>query len=406
MKAPDLRKSVPHRSRLATSAAFLLLLAMSAASGCKARDTTSSAKDDAILGAKATVDPQVSAKLESQFVVGPDAAREINSRVDWQFAQGDRKLRNLWVQGDSVFILNDLNFLTRLRIDGGDRLWHVPVADPVEEIIGLNFVGENVYLTTGGAMLVLDAATGAQTGRQRLDKIANTQPVVLDQFLIYGSRNGQLIWHSYRVASMWRGYQVGPSIQIPPLLTDRYLVSIGSDGNVMVLNAANATQYWSKKLLSSVVAPPSAGNGAVFVAGLDQHIRAFDINTGHGLWRTLTESPLTQGPVLIGDRVYQQVPTQGLVCFEAQPANSPGGKVAWTATGVTGSVVMSRRDQLFVWDDEARKLTLIEATRGGVIKTLEFPNVKKLLVPDVTGANAEIYAAAENCHVVRLVPRN
>jgi hypothetical protein len=383
-----------------------MIVATAMVVGCKSRESTSSAKENAILGAKATQDPKTSAQLESQFVIGPDAARELNARVDWQYAQGDRKLHDIWVQGDSAFILNDLNFLTRLRIDGGDRLWHVPVADPVEEIIGLNFVGEYVYLTTGGALLVLDANTGAQTGRQTLEKIANTQPLVLDQFLVYGARNGQVIWHSYRVGSMWRGYQVGPSIQIPPVMADQYLVVIGSDGNVMVLNAANATQYWSKKLLSSVVAAPAAGNGAVFVAGLDQHIRAFNIGTGHSLWRTLTESPLTQGPSLIGDYVYQQVPEVGLVCFEAQPLNSPGGKVAWTATDIPGSVVMRRRDQLFVWDYASRNLNILEPNRGGVIKTLQLPRVKKLLVPDMTGANGDIYAVDDRCHLVRLVPRN
>jgi hypothetical protein len=32
--------------------------------------------------------------------------------------------------------------------------------------------------------------------------------------------------------------------------------------------------------------------------------------------------------------------------------------------------------------------------------------VKKLFVPDITGAIGDMYAADDRCHIVRLVPRN
>ena len=346
------------------------------------------------------------AKLEAEFVIGPEAARELDSRVDWQYPQAGKNVRNVWVQGDSVFVLDADNLLCRILLKGGVRLWRTAVTDPTEEVHAVNFIEEKVYVTTGGSVVVLDANTGAQTGKQTLDKIANTQPVVHGQFLIYGSRNGQAIWHSFPVGYMWKGYQVSPSISIAPVLNGRKLAFVGDDGTVMMLDATNATQYWSKKLLSAVKSQPALGTDAVYVAGTDQYIWAYDIDDGRTIWRTLTESPLEHSPVLIGEFVYQQVPSRGLVCFEALPLDSPGGKVAWTAAGQAGNVVMRRRDQLLVWDGVGKKLTILEAKRGGFVKTLDLPKVKFFVVPDPTGDNAEVIAADNDGRVVHMVPRN
>ena len=54
-------------------------------------------------------------------------------------------------------------------------------------------------------------------------------------------------------------------------------------------------------------------DGVLYVAGQDQYIHAMDLGNGRVLWRTLFDTPLSESPTVIGDRVYQQVPSQGLV---------------------------------------------------------------------------------------------
>ncbi|MEE9131874.1 MAG: PQQ-binding-like beta-propeller repeat protein, partial [Phycisphaerales bacterium] len=246
---------------------------------------------------------------DDYYLIGPLAARDLGYRIDWQqhtLISANSGIKTITVQGDSVFVMDGRNFLSRLRREDGEQLWRVPVADALDEIHGITFMPrmERVFITSGGVVLVLDSDTGSQIAKQRLSQIANTEPIVFGQFFLYGARNGQICWHSYQIGHQWRGYQVSQSIQLAPLLVDGAVIVVGSDGRIMVLDVGSASQIWSKKLLDVVTAPPAAGSRQVYVAGQDQHLWAFDLNTGRNTWRYLTEDPLTEGPVLLGDQVY------------------------------------------------------------------------------------------------------
>jgi outer membrane protein assembly factor BamB len=363
--------------------------------GCKTNEGST--------GSSSSGDAATAAEVEQRHVIGPAAASEVNYRVDWQYLGAGENLKHLSVQGDSVFALDERNFLTRIKMSDGGRLWRAAVAEPVEEVLGVTFAGDRTYITTGSAILLLDSATGSQIGRQRIDKIASTAPAVYDRFLVYGSRNGQIVWHAPLVGSHWRSYQVSNSIEFQPVLADSYLVAVGNGGVVMVLSAASATGFWSKTLLGEIVAPPAVGQGLVYIAGRDQYLWAFDIASGRNLWKVLMENPLTEGPVLIGERVYQQVPGRGLACFNAVPIDSPGGERIWQSAGVKGNVITQRGDVLMAWDATSRQLNLVEAARGSLIKSVNVPQAQNLIVSGEKGD--EIYAASRDGRVVRLVPR-
>jgi outer membrane protein assembly factor BamB len=351
-----------------------------------------------------TTPEQTIAAVERQYVIGPIAAEEMGYNVQWQFPDAGRDLKLLHVQGDSVFALDRNNFLTRIDRENGRRIWRMPTAEPIQEIIAINYIDDRVYLTAGGRIIVLDAVTGSQVGLQRLAKIANTPPVQYGQFLIYGSRDGQIIWHSYPVEYQWRAYQVAPSIQISPVQQDGHLVTIGSNGRVAVHNANNASMLWDKQLLSSVVARPAVSSSAVYVAGLDQHLWAYDLRTGRNLWRHLTESPLRQAPVLINDTVYQHVPARGLVAFEALPLDSPGGRIRWSSEQITGNVLAARNSRLLVWSASDKQLIVADERRGGIMKQLNLRQTDRLVAHDTTGR--ELYAVSNDGRIVRLLARN
>lgn len=349
------------------------------------------------------MDPGLADRLERQYVIGPAAARELNYRIEWQYDQAGRNVRHLSVQGDSLFAIDAQNYLSRVRLDNGQRLWRVAAAPQIDEIFGVNFINDRVYVLTGTALLELDAGTGTQIGKQTLDKVAATPALPYGQVLIYGSRDGQVVWHSYPVGYQWRAYQVSRSINVAPVLQGDFLAAVGADGIVMVVNASSASQYWSRELLGAAVSPPAATDAALYVSSLDQHLRAFDIASGRNLWKVLTRSPLTDAPVVIDDRLYQQIPAEGLACYLALPENKPGGEHLWTAKGVRGSVIMQRSNELFVWDRAGGNLTLLDTRLGAEIRKLSVPQARVLIVagPD----NNHLYAASEDGRVVKLVPR-
>ncbi len=345
-------------------------------------------------------------EVERRYVVGPLAGRELGYQVDWQSSDAGQDIKLLHVAGNSVYALDRRNFLTRIERNSGRRIWRIPVAEPVQEIIAVNAIDDRVYLTSGGRLIVLDRDTGSQVALQRLEKIANTPPVRHGQFLIYGGRNGQLIWHSYPVAFQWRAYQVSQSINIQPLIvTDNpeYVVTVGNDGRVTVHNTATASLVWDKRLLANVAARPAAGNGAVYVAGLDQHIWAYNLYNGRNIWRYLTASELRDSPVLIGERLFQQVPTEGLICFNALPMNAPGGEKLWKAD-VRGNVISQRGNRLFVWNSSDRVISILDARRGGIIAQHELRQAKRIISNDLEGS--ELFAIGDDGRIVRLVARN
>ncbi|TVQ50866.1 MAG: hypothetical protein EA377_13760, partial [Phycisphaerales bacterium] len=119
-------------------------------------------------------------QVEERYVIGHISSREFGYRIEWQnpFVGVDPHL--IEVADDAIFVLDRENFLTRIERDNGRQVWRLPVAEPVMEILAITYLPdrERVYLTVGGEILVFDAGNGLQIGRQRLERIAGTPPVL------------------------------------------------------------------------------------------------------------------------------------------------------------------------------------------------------------------------------------
>ncbi len=344
---------------------------------------------------------------EDRYIIGPRTANEFDYRIGWQRTPSTDAIDHFELSGDSVFALDGQNFLARMRASDGVRLWRVPILKPIEEVYGIAFIPERdrVYVTAGGVLVELDGSTGNQLSRQELSKVAATGPTEYGNFILYGARNGQLVWHSLDAQYLWKSYQMAPSIVVKPVVDDsrEYVVSSGSNGRLMVLRVSNASQMWNTQLLGDVVAEPAAVNGVVYVSSLDQHLRAYDMETGRKLWAILTASPLSTSPSVIGDRVYQEIPDVGLVCMEALPFDAPGGVEVWRTDGTTGSVITQRNNDLILWDGESRTLTIVDGKHGAVMKSMELPKVKYLYSSGLV--EGVLYAVSDTGVVQRLIPR-
>jgi len=346
--------------------------------------------------------------LDVTYVVGPTAARELGYRILYQATvpiQHDAGLKRVAVRGESMYVLDGDNFLTRLRHRDGEQIWRVPVAAPYNEVQGIDYIPGygRVLVTVGGDLYELDDDTGSLIAKQDLGPIASTDPVVYGGLLIYGARNGQIVWHSWEVGHTWKAYQVSPAMRVAPLLLDDLIFAAGSDGRVMVIHAPSATGVWDKKLLNGVEAQPVAAGDIVYIAGLDQYLWAIDVHTGRTHWKHLAETPLRTPPAVIDDSVYQYIPNEGLVCFEARPDDMPGGNIRWTARGVRGDVLGRDGERLIVWDEPSRTVTLVSTGRGAVIETVRLPSVASLQATELIGG--DLVAAGDDGRVSRLVPK-
>ncbi|MHC4219185.1 MAG: outer membrane protein assembly factor BamB family protein [Planctomycetota bacterium] len=385
----------------------LTLMIIGITAGLMAGCTTQGRADAGAVAPAAVPDAKID--LEAEYLIGPSKVRELGYRIDHQsrvFPEGESGVKHLAVQRDSAFVLDGHNFLTRLRRADGHRLWRIPVADPLDDIYGITYLPEDnlVMLMVGGHVAVLDRTTGSLLDKQDLGQIASTAPVVYGGLLIYGSRNGQVVWHSFEVGYQWRGYQVSSAIRLAPRLVGNDVAVVSSDGVVMVLDVPSAVALWEKRLLSGVEAEPAVGFGLLYIAGLDQYVWALDLRTGRTAWRYLSEAPLVCPPSLVDDRLYQHIPSEGMVCFAARPVDSPGGEIIWTTPDVRGRVLGPRGNRLLVWDEHGRQMTLLDSERGAVMTTIDLPDVRHVLMND--SEPWDLYAASDDGRVIRLVPRN
>jgi outer membrane protein assembly factor BamB len=217
-------------------------------------------------------------QLDQQYVIGPTAGGEMDYRIDWQFDVTARStLQGMALRGDSLYTLDDQNFLTRLRVTDGHQVWREQAAEAVVRIVSVNVADDRVYLNAGSEMLVFDVANGTQVAKWSLDKIAATPPVEYGPYFIYGARTGEIVWVSRQIGFMSSAYYISQSIRVPPVIKDDALSAVGNDGEVVVLNAANARRLWGKKLLEPVVCKPVIGEGMLYVAGQDQYLWGYDL---------------------------------------------------------------------------------------------------------------------------------
>ncbi|HWB19042.1 MAG TPA: PQQ-binding-like beta-propeller repeat protein, partial [Phycisphaerales bacterium] len=285
-----------------TDAGTVILFALLAAIvlwclGCSngTQQTTSSSQ---MSSAKTQADPEeltaAEMKLEREYAIGPVTARNLEYRIDWQYTDPSGSIKDFWVQDDSVFLVDDHNNLTRVRREEGDRLWRLPVAGPIDEICGIRYMPnvQRVAVITGGHIYIHDSAGGSMLAKQMLQKIAATNALAFGPYLIYGARSGEVMWQAYAAGSEWRGFKVAHAVEVAPILDDNYVITVGNDGNLVILSADSAHLFWSHKMQDDVVASPAVGNDAVYIASLDQHLRGYDLPTGRKMWDVLFDQPL------------------------------------------------------------------------------------------------------------------
>lgn len=356
------------------------------------------------------------ADLDARYAFGPTAARSIGYRIVWQ-ATIDAPVRRFDSFAGDVYALDANNRLTRIDRATGDQIWTTTAADPNDRVWGVTpgmapfnglpwgqNDGDRLYVTTDPVVFEVDYTTGTIVGRQDLEKIPATDVVRFGNYLIFGTNNGQVVWHQYLVGQEWRANQLlGPIVATPTLVGSDNIAAASQGGTVLLLDAKSAGRLWGDKVFSGVSAPLTAGGGFVFVAGQDQYLWAFHARNGRTAWRYFTESPLTAAPIYVdtdaGGVVLQWVESEGLVCLDADPGDTIEGSVRWRIPGARGAGVGMIGDRVVLWDAADHTLRLVDVAMGAVVKTVSLPQVV-----DLRMIGDSIVATGDDGRILRLDP--
>lgn len=348
--------------------------------------------------------------LEQTYAIGPVSAAVFGYDVQWQFPVPGRQIEYMSPQADRLFIVTAVNDLICVQADNGQRIWNVSVAGRLQNVHSITYLPslELVLVLADNMMLTLDSNTGMTnasalgTPQHELEWLASTPGVLQGEYLIYGSRSGQLIWQAWQIGFAWKAYQVAHALRLSPILRNGIVCCTSPEGIVSAFSASTASQLWSTELLDNIVAEPAASDHALYIAGVDQHLRAFDLHSGRTIWRVLTESALVDSPVLIGDRVYQQIPSLGLAAFTAMPVNKLDGDRKWICPTNTGSVLTRNGDTLITWDANSRTIATVSAMQGTAVKSKEFTRITNVVSDGLE--EGTLFAISEDGRLVCLSP--
>jgi hypothetical protein len=362
--------------------------------------------------ASAQSDPALDARrmeLDERYTVGPSAASELGYRIAWQSVVDEQEgeLVRVDVIGNDVYAIAPRNRLTRLTRDTGKPIWTSTVADELDTVWGVTpgapgSDGEfdRLYITTDPVVMEVDHATGAVVGRQDLERIPSTDVLQYDNFLVFGTHSGQVVWHQYLVGHAWRASQLLGPVTGTPIVVDGGDIAVGSlGGTVLVVDSRSARRIWGKRLFDAVPTALAAGGGFVVAAGRDQYVWAFDAGRGYLKWKYFTESPLTTSPTILGENVLQWVPTKGLVCLELDPRDEIEGRVKWMIEDASGDVVGTIKGDAVLFDTETRMLRIVDMAHGAIRTSIHLPKVRSLQFK-----GNEIYATGDGSHIQRLDP--
>ncbi len=346
------------------------------------------------------------AELERTALIGPSLARRLGYRMMWQMPGDGHELLYIRPDNDAVFLLDKQNYLTRVNRKTGQTIWQKEVLEPATRVLGLNYTPSLgfVHVMTQGDIYVLNAGTGNVTRRDELIAIAATPGTLAGPFVLYGARSGRLVWYGAKVGFIWKSYRVSSHMHLRPQLRNGKVVAVGSGGVVMCLDVEKAIQLWSAKMLNEIEVLPAVTDTTIFVAGLDQHLRAFDLQSGSLLWSKIFETPLRNPPTVINDQLFISIPSLGLVSYDAQPVAKGLGKQLWSNADVAGNVIGQRGENLLVWDDQSKRLTIVERAHGTVVDKVDLPHITNLIIDQLV--DGTIYAANRAGTMIQLAPRS
>ena len=389
--------------------------------------------------------------------VNLDAMRETGFRIDWINTPSDKGLYLPTIANESLYMLDGSDFLSRYDLASGNWIWSTPIGNQAFEMLSISEMpeAEQVYVLSNGVLYINNSVTGRRPSltsdgvrstttdakEQRTKKVRtsfasgkpyltldwtpSTSAIVNKHFIVYGSSKGELIWLNPLTGFTTFRYNLGHAINTQPTVatgkrnikerTREVILGSSSDGIITAIDSGQIQQLWSMRLTAPPAAPLTSGTNtitieeeliprdSVFIAGEDQYVRSVDLHTGKPRWKILTSTKLEDSPFILGNKLYQRLPNNGLACFEAFP-NNLSGNILWTSQDVLGTVISTtKRGQLICWDAVNKVLQIVDTNKGGVVATLPLPSAKRVLANSLSSGS--LFIVTMNDEIIRLTPR-
>ena len=340
------------------------------------------------------------ANLDRQFIIGPTLLDSLKLRSRWQTSvalpAGTALKRVFAPAGDSVFVQDSGNGITRLKADSGNRIWRDVIGAPKDSILGVER-GESrgtdvVLVTTDVDVVMIECANGIRIGTQHLTRYPSTGSVRVGSHLIYGTRVGQVAWQQYVVGHAWKSNSLGGSIKAQPIPTPAGIAAGSTDGIVALLDPSTASSLWRFKSGGAVDGALATDGMRVYCTSRDNYVYAIDINRGRAAWKFRCDGALGKDAACLGDNVYVRESDGALLALAADGGGKLDGTVQWRAP-IAGMPIALTAAGAVAWDSATSTYTLFDPASGAVRSSASLPGVVDVRVSGTTDMKIHFVAA-------------
>jgi len=290
-------------------------------------------------------------------------------------------IRDAYLVDEALYVVSTHGSIFSLKADVGLLRWGAKLTEADYRIYPPAHLrkgdgGGPVVVPTTTAVFIYDRFSGDLKYRFKPEFAIGSAAVGIGNSLFMGGADGK--FYSFRFDSRypeqpikrWEVLAGGPVTATPVLYDRDTLLFASQGGKVFSCLAGDKTFRWSFRTEGAINGDPAVDDSGVYVASTDRSLYKLHGGIGTVLWRARFPRPLTEGPVVVAQTVYQFCPDHGLTALDAM-----SGREKWrmedgrslAAHSPNGDVVFSTSNLLQVVHHE----------NGEVLATVEAPSVFK-----------------------------
>lgn len=239
------------------------------------------------------------------------AVNAANGETRWQYPS-DKTAQAYFgatptLSGDSLYIADDYGQVSKLEAATGREVWKTKL----EGAIRSSPVVSNgvVYFGSGNAhAYALNAETGQTVWDVTVDGPITTSPTITGGLVVFSSSDNNVYSVSARNGHKAWAVPFDADPSIVPLVYDGASLYVTAGDTIYRLDPSNGTKRSQIKLPTNVLLPPTVSSDTVYVITQSNALYALSPN-GQERWRTTLISSATAPPLLTGNTLI--VPTVG-----------------------------------------------------------------------------------------------
>jgi outer membrane protein assembly factor BamB len=181
--------------------------------------------------------------------------------------------------------------------------------------------GRTVFIGSGFNVFAIDADTGVQRWKTKMDYAGESSPTVTGGTVYIASKENHLYALDAESGEQLWFYKTDGLLFGTPSVADDAVVIGGDDGDLFSIDRENGHLHWKLTLDSAIYSTPAIANGQVFVTTQAQTVSAIDLATGDLNWSYPVGG--SSSPAVVDGVVYVGSDDGALYAIDAESGGDP-----------------------------------------------------------------------------------